>query len=317
MLEHGSDYMAAAKQLSRDGYGEKKERKEIDVDNVPAAQILKVSDFRQRIYNFYTRPREAGYKTGLPILDKNLRLDRGFLTVVTGIPTHGKSTFVDFLSMIFAKQHNWKWVVFSPENYPLEIHYHKLAELYHEAGMFGKERDQIDKAIDFIDSHYSFIDATEDDICLDRLFTSVVDAGQSDGFVIDPWNELENTRPSNMNESDFTGSCLRRLRKFSRKYNVATILVAHPTKMRKIKDAEEYPVPSLYDISGSANFYNKADNGIVVYRDFENGTTDIHIKKVKYRNYGSPTGKLDAIRYRFIPEYGGYEEIGTAENSNW
>lgn len=49
----------------------------------------------------------------------------------------------------------------------------------------------------------------------------------------------------------------------------------------------KYEVPTLYDIAGSANFYNKADNGICVYRDFEEQKTFVHIQKIKFDHWGT------------------------------
>jgi twinkle protein len=298
--------VSAAKQLRREGYGQKTEHKAVDLDIVTTTQTLKASDFKDRIYNFYTKKFEMGEIIGYPMLDNHLRLDKGQLNVVTGIPSHGKSTFVDFWSMMLAIKRGWQFVVFSPENYPLEIHYNKLAEIYHGFKLFGRERFIIDEAIDFIDQHYSFVDATEEEVTLDNLI-ECVNGKTCHSFILDPWNELEITKPKDMNESDFTGSCLRKLRKFARKKNICIIIVAHPAKMYRQKETGKYPIPHMYDISGSANFYNKCDNGIVVYRNFDTNITEVHIKKVKYRNYG----KTGQINFRYNEDSNSYEEIET------
>lgn len=305
ILKHNGDYIAAAKALSQAGYGERKKEEPVDVDMVPAAQTIKISDFRQRIYDFYSRPMLRGLSIGFPKFDKLLRVDTGYLNVVVGIPSHGKSAFVDMWSMFLAKKHGWRFVVFSPENYPLEIHYHKLAELYHWRGMFGAERYVVDEAIDFIDRHYVFVDATEEDISLDSILNVTRETENIQGLIIDPWNEIEMSHTKEENASDFIGKCLRKMRKFARKFNIAIFLVVHPTKMHHYKDSETYPIPTLYDCSGSANFYNKADNGISVYRDFDNNITTIYVQKVKYRNYG----ELGESSFRFVGQCGGYEEI--------
>ena len=48
--------------------------------------------------------------------------------------------------------------------------------------------------------------------------------------------------------------------------------VAHPRQLRDWKGQ----APNLYDISGSAHFINKADNGIVVHRDRDPESTVQH-----------------------------------------
>jgi twinkle protein len=112
-------------------------------------------------------------------------------------------------------------------------------------------------------------------------------------------------RPKDVSESDFTGICLRKLRKFARKNNLCIIIVAHPTKIYRIKDSKEYPIPTLYDISGSANWYNKTDNGMVVYRVFERDVIQIHVKKVKFKNYG----ELGMVEWKWNKETGLFTEI--------
>jgi twinkle protein len=47
------------------------------------------------------------------------------------------------------------------------------------------------------------------------------------------------------------------------------------------------PVPTLYDISGSANWANKADLGLVVYRDLDNGNiVELYLRKVRFKEIG-------------------------------
>jgi twinkle protein len=49
-----------------------------------------------------------------------------------------------------------------------------------------------------------------------------------------------------------------------------------------------YPVPDGYTVSGSAHFYNKADNIIAVHRDLNNpqAATEVHVQKVRSRWLG-------------------------------
>ncbi len=63
------------------------------------------------------------------------------------------------------------------------------------------------------------------------------------------------------------------------------ILVAHPAKLRRREDGS-LPIPGLYDISGSANFANKADFGIVVHRDLKTGRTTISVRKCRFKHLG-------------------------------
>jgi twinkle protein len=125
------------------------------------------------------------------------------------------------------------------------------------------------------------------------------------GLVIDPWNELDHSRPRDLTETEYISKCLTQMRMFAREYGVHVWVVAHPVKMTK-NGKGNYNVPRLYDISGSANWYNKADNGITVYRHFGKGVNrvDVHIQKVRFREIGEPG--MVQLYYQHI--YGGYSE---------
>jgi hypothetical protein len=314
ILEHRGDYVAAVKQLYHDGYGQRKElKKPVDIDTSAKTRTVKISEFKSRIFEFYKTPKAKGLCLGLEKFDKIIRFDRGYLNVVTGIPSHGKSEFLDFILVLLAKKHGWNICVFSPENYPLEIHFNKLAEKYHNCSMWGAGQEFIAEAIDFVDDHFDFIDATEDELNLESIMNACLDAkakGKIDALVIDPWNEIEQFRDKDMSETDFTGVCLRRLRKFARKNNICLFVIVHPTKMYRKPGQATYPVPTLYDISGSANWYNKSDNGIVVYRNFDNGIIDVYVKKVKFRSYG----EIGKVEFQYVKSSGNFKEVTDAES---
>ena len=195
---------------------------------------------------------------------------------------------MDALAINLMMHCNWKFAVFSPENYPAEMHYHKLIEKVKNGSLNSMTDEDIDVAIKIINNSFFFIDALEDDLSLENILTQtkeLIDSKKIDALIIDPWNEIELNRPNNVSESDFIGNCLRTSRKFARKYNIHLFIVAHPTKLQKGKDGK-YPIPELWDISGSAHWRNKADNGICVHRDYEKKCTIIIVQKVKFKYFG-------------------------------
>lgn len=312
-IHHGNDYSAAAKDLYRQGYGSRIEQKPpLDIDNDITTRTVTLGQNAKRIFDFYKKPRFSGLALGINGLDNLLRFDHKYLNVITGIPTHGKSEFLDFITVLLVKKHGWNFAVFSPENYPIEIHFNKLAEKFMGESLWGKEDHYIAEAIDGLDKHLDFIDATEEELTLDTILsetTRLKAEKQIDALIIDPWNEIEYMRPKEQSETEYIGNCLRRLRKYARKNNICIFLVAHPAKMYRVKNSETYPVPTLYDISSSAHFYNKTDNGIVVYRNFETNVVEVYVKKVKYKNYG----QVGVVNFNWIKETGTYEEIKKTE----
>ena len=66
------------------------------------------------------------------------------------------------------------------------------------------------------------------------------------------------------------------------------------------------PIPSLYDIAGSANWANKADLGVVVHRDWTEGSSDveIYVKKVRFK----AVGRVGMVRLKYDRATGTYSE---------
>ena len=115
------------------------------------------------------------------------------------------------------------------------------------------------------------------------------------GLIIDPWNELEHTRSGNQTETEYISIALKRIRQFGRRYGIHIWVVAHPAKLYRDKNGK-YPVPTLYDISGSARWRDKSDNGIIIWRDLlkeEGCSIEVIVEKIRFRQDGKRgTGEL-------------------------
>ncbi len=140
----------------------------------------------------------------------------------------------------------------------------------------------------FITEHFPLIRANDDSPTLDWLLEKMRAVVVRYGvrmIVTDPYNELEHKRPDGMTETEYVSDMLGRMRRFADAHTCQVFLVAHPAKLRR-KENGELPVPSLYDISGSANFANKADFGIVVHRDLKTERTKIQVRKCRFKHLG-------------------------------
>ena len=267
--------------------------------------VYRLTDFRHKVAELYNTGLQPGASTGWAELDQYYRVKKGQLTVLTGIPGHGKSALLDALLVNLAEQHGWKFVICSAENQPLERHAAALMEIVSRKP-FSKgpnprmSPDDAIKAEEWINEHFIFVKPDEISQLtpqqLLRICAEIHKQFPIDGVVIDPWNELEHTRPERMSETEYISHSLSAMRKFARAKNAHVWLVAHPTKLSKDVKTGTYPVPTLYDISGSAHFRNKADFGISVWRDVLNdyAPTDIHIQKVRFREHGR-VGKANLL----------------------
>ena len=306
ILKFGGDYNAAAKDLYALGFGSRKEKEKKEQRSV----IINPKTVRENVLKIRDSGYQKGKSTGWKKLDEYYSVIKGQFTVITGMPSHGKSQFVDALTVNLAMNERWKFAYFSPENYPTEMHYHQIIEKISGQNFWKIPPLEINEIMDFIEEKFFFIDALEEEISLDGILEqtkTLCETKEIDALVIDPWNEIELSKPKDISDSDFIGACLRKCRKFARKYKIHLWIICHPIKMQKDKDGK-YPVPELYDCAGSAHWRNKADNGLCVHRDFVNEITEIHIQKIKFRY----TGKPGTCELKFNTENGRYEEMNDA-----
>jgi len=268
-----------------------------------------------RILAFYKDGEKPGLTSGWLGFDEVMTFQKMQLNVITGIPGHGKSEWVDALAFNFAKEHKWRTIYFSPENYPVEQHKAKLIEKIANEPFFGNPRmieEKVKSAHRAVRRQFEFIDPDLlESPTLDKIFEIVLSVHEETPFdvlVLDPWNEIESTKRRDETEHDFIGRALVALKRFARKYNFLIIVVAHPKKMDRQKDGGTW-IPHPYDISGSAHWFNKADNCLTVFR--EENSVVVKIWKVKFKQYGGP----GAVRFKWLAGRGGnYECLGKIED---
>ena len=279
-------------------------------------EVKLASDFVQAITRLHKQGLPRGSLTGWRSIDPYYTVMPGQWTLVTGIPGHGKSEWLDALLVNLAMQ-GWQFAIYSPENLPHEVHMAKVMEKY-LAKPFGDgpteriQPSEMPRGMEFLDRHFGFVHVHESmrtveiivDACL-RHFNAQIDAGRDGpfGIVLDPWNEFEHQREDRESETEYISRTLSWIRNMAREWkNVHVFIVAHPAKL--YRENGKLPVPKPYDISGSAHWYNKADNCITVWRDVQSTTNDveIHIQKVRFKHIGKPglvTLKYDKVTGRY------------------
>jgi len=275
----------------------------------PVEGIHAPFDFATKVAELYHNGFVCGLSTGFPSLDPHFTLMGSQWTVLTGTPGSGKSQFIDALILNSVKNHGWKWGVCSMENQPIDFHMMALIEMHNgknfSAGYTNRLTEQeMEKSIGWLQENISFIlpgDKLTVEHVLGLAEVEILRKGIK-GLVIDPWNELDHNF-SGMSETQYTGKALSQIRRFARKHDTHVVLVAHPTKLMKDKDGN-YPVPTPYDISGSAHFYNKADNAITVVRQIGSTMTGVIVQKVRFqKQIGTPGAislNFEAGKRRYI-----------------
>jgi len=228
--------------------------------------------------------------------------------------------------------HRYKWAIFSPESHPVELHMKQLIEIYTGTNFYGNynykrtSEDMIEKALHKLSKSLYMMTPTEENLTIEALLELVEYLATEHGvnaFVLDPYNEFSHTRPNGMSETEYVSRFMGRVQQFIKKLDVMAWVVAHPTKLRKedviFEDGTkgvDYPVPTAYDIAGSANFFNKADNIVTVHRDKDknrnpNNHVQINVQKVRRKT----TGKLGTYWLGFDYNTGTYQVLpGTEVN---
>lgn len=260
---------------------------------MPIVGVFGAEAFSDEFLRMYDEGVPRGLSTGWDAVDKQWRIQTGQLVVVTGIPGHGKSEWVDALCVNLAQDHSWQTALFSPENYPVRLHLMKLAEKYVGKPYNPGPNERMTKAeaaraIDWIQGYFHWIMPQHPS--LDEIMAKARALVFTRGIrvlVIDPWNEVEHARPAGMSEVEYVGHGLMQLRRFARTHDVLVIVVAHPKLLEKDSKGR-YPVPTPYDISGGAMWRNKADNCLAIYADpaDEKGAVQLHVQKVKFKLFG-------------------------------
>lgn len=286
----------------------------------PLEGVLQVVDLAGDVMNLYQEGLPGGVSTGWPSVDQHYTVRPGEMTIVTGIPSHGKSQFLDALTVNLARQHEWMIAVCSPENLPVSRHIAKLVEQYtgwpfRQGPTRRMTPHELVMALDWLHQHFVFI-APDEALTIPALLQhtkALVARHGIRGLILDPWNEFDHARGATT-ETEYISNSLTQIRRFARNYGVHVWLVAHPQKLYR-RDDGSYPVPTPYDISGSAHWRNKADNCLAVWRDENDPDEPVHlyVQKVRFRE----VGKIGLVPLRWSSINGRYAEALPELASRW
>jgi len=261
----------------------------------PIQGVITVDDVYSTVLDYYLNGYPKAAETGIEGLDELITFAGGMVTMVTGAPSSGKSEFLDYIITRLARKHDWKFSVCSFEN-PTAIHVTKLMEKFiGKSFNFRKDHnhrineDEFKESIILTDNYFSFIHTGQVDVTIQGLLhklTEVVKKKGVKGVVIDPWNYIEHKIPNGYTETQYISESLSLIREFAIRTDTHVFIVAHPRKLQK-DHTGQYPIATLYDIAGSAHFFNKTDNGLSIHRDHIKGIVTVYCQKIRFSFHGS------------------------------
>ena len=295
-------------------HGAEKLKKVIDsATQVPLEGVSTLKDLEVDLIDFVHNGFKPGYQVGLSNFDKIFSTYTSQFITVTGIPSSGKSDFVDQMCIGYNKNYGWKTAYASPENKPNFLHAHKLIRKTWE-GMPTKDDINTSKwkqVTDHVNDNYFFIDM--DRYTLEEVLKKGGELVKRKGIkclVIDPFNKVRDVDCKTEDVNRYTMEYLTKIEIFAKKYDVLVIVVAHPTKMYKDKDGK-MEEPNMYNIKGGGEWYDASYHGLLVHRDYEAKTVKAKVLKVKFQNLGENGAEA---HFNWEPKSGSYIPIVSEAN---
>lgn len=284
----------------------------------PLDSIITFEQDGKEFDDFWIKGMPEGIGIGLPSFDDIFKVDGfGRFVVVTGIPTHGKSEFVDQMITGYAINSGWKCGICSPENHPVKLHkakiFKKLYGLTPNSSHIGTQKYNAVK--EYLNDNFFFCDFQDGNYDLTRVLDKCKELIYRKGikvFVIDPYNKVRLKRALSKNTVEYTNEYLATLDEFCKKHGILVILVAHPVKMQKALGGKR-DMPDFYDIKGGGEFYDMSPFGLCVHRDFEENTTEIKVLKVKFQHLGK---NQESVKLKYNANNGRLSEI-VDDNPVW
>ena len=277
---------------------------------VPLEGVSTLRDVEGELLDFVHNGFKPGFQVGLDNFDKIFSTYTSQFITVTGIPSSGKSDFVDQMCIGYNKNYGWKTAYASPENKPNYLHAHKLMRKTWE-GMPTKAdvgSSKWKQVTDHVNDNYFFIDM--DRYTLDEVLSKGAELVKRKGIkclVIDPYNKVRDVNCKTEDVNRYTMEYLTKIEVFAKKYDVLVIVVAHPTKMYKDKDGQ-IEEPTMYNIKGGGEWYDASYHGLLVHRDYEAKTVKAKVLKVKFQNLGENGAEA---HFTWEPKSGSYIPLAT------
>ena len=255
---------------------------------VPLENVTTFKDIEAEITDFVKNGFKKGFQIGIKNFDDIFSTYTGQFITVTGIPSSGKSDFVDQMVVGYNGNYGWKTAFASPENAPTYLHAHKLMRKVWQ-DMPRKDEigsDKWNQIADHVNDNFFFIDM--DRYTLESVLRKGAELVKRKGIkclVIDPFNKIRDVDSKTEDVNKYTMEYLTKIETFAKKYDVLVIVVAHPTKMYKDGNGK-IEEPTMYNIKGGGEWYDASYHGLLVHRDYDNKTVKAKVLKVKFQNLG-------------------------------
>ena len=259
-------------------------------------------------------PARRVLRVGAKPYDYVLAFEVGAMSVGTGTPGSGKSTFTTFAAYHVAMNENVRVGFLSFETHPHRTRDHltRLAVGKPWADLSPRQQQEVGQRLDnnFRIVHRTY-EARNHNLgwLKDMIYTLAV-RDNCKLVIVDPWNELEHMPEPGESLTAYINWGIQQIRVWAEQFDCHICLIAHPRKM----DTNGRPrSPTGYDIADSAAFFNKPALGFTVHQEADEteGREWVRVTAWKVRDtqlYGMEKGDTrlsfdkDTMTYRKFEE---------------
>jgi twinkle protein len=243
------------------------------------------------------------------------------VTLITGIPGHGKSTFLKNIIYRLAYNHGLKSFIYSAEEANTAFALSDMYQIATGKSFFRTEfseriqKEEIDDLMPFMSDHFKYLRLHDNDLSMEGILDKAKHMVKRFGINIMVIDNMSTVEKSMSSQTDTRHHQIKNMMndvsRFARNYSVHVFLVAHPKKMTELKNGI-YKVPNGYDVGDSSHWFNLPDNGMTVYRNMETKQTELHRWKVRFKY----TGQLGTSYFKFNINNSRYESAEMLNNGS-
>jgi twinkle protein len=238
----------------------------------------------------------TGWKTGWEGMDSHAQWMPGRVTLITGIPGNGKSTFLKNLLVRLSENYGLTYMVYSAEEASATMAVSDILSIKTGKSFFSSplaprmSKEEMMSTAPWVNYHFKYYSLSENESSVESILSKAKEMIRRvgiNGLVIDNMSTIERQFGSSQdNRHNSIGNMMRDLRQFARENGIHIWLVAHPKKMHKKADGT-YEVPNGYDVGDSSHYFNSPDNGVTVHRNRITGQTEVHWWKIRFKYDGT------------------------------
>jgi twinkle protein len=273
----------------------------------PIEGVDDASSVSKQLFELYKIGEPVGYNI---FYEPEFVWNTGQVNLITGIPGHGKSTFLKNVIYRLAYFHGLKFFIYSAEEANTSYALSDMFKIATGKSFFNSEdrlsEQEMQDLIPFMTEHFKYYNLNDNDLSIDGILAKakeLIKRNGINGIIIDNMSTVEKSMSSQDTQRHHQiKNMMNDIARFARNNDVMIFIVAHPRKISKT-DGGKLAVPNGYDVGDSSHWFNLTDNGFTIYRNYETGLTENHRWKVRF----GYTGTTGMSCLKFNPKNSRYE----------